>query len=160
MKHYSSVYPERCGTWSLFFSFFFFKLSSFVLTIPKFVWPSFRRVSYDSEGLIEVSWSVVRFGVWCEEARTTPNLSNWCYRRLPYVIGGHAIRSLMWIWFTKYCCYSIIIIIVNVVSLILTKIWRKQNVNEWSSWISEGSSAPKILEKTKLYVKNLEIKSR
>ena len=104
----------KCLSWVMWdltpFFFFFFKLSSFVLTIPKFVWPSFRRVSYDSEGLIEVSWSVVRFGVWCEEARTTPNLSNWCYRRLPYVIGGPAIRSLMWIWFT------------NVESLILTKI--------------------------------------
>jgi len=67
------------------------------LHIPKFVWSSFRRVSCNLEGLTKVSWSVVRFGVWCEEARTTPNSSDWGYRRLPYVIGGTAIRSLMWI---------------------------------------------------------------
>jgi len=100
------------------------------------------------------------FKVWCEEARTSPNSFGWGYRRLPYVIRGHAIRPLMWIWFIKYCCYSIIIIIMNVKSLILTKIWRKRNTNEWSDRISEGSFASKIWERTKLYVKNLEMKSR
>jgi len=39
---------------------------------------SFDRVfiECDSEGLTNVSWSVVRFGLWCEEASTTPNSSD------------------------------------------------------------------------------------